>query len=160
MYTSPTERPSRMHALGRPVVSFSEASERLYLRFGLEHFLDEQLVPTAVRVPGQSVNRGAFSEPEDVLFHEEGRYDGLGVVEFFVQDVPTTIITEGSRAIFFMLHKPLSDNYSHSEIACDKTEPFEGDYPPSRSVKLKFRADLCKCIRSDRIRIHALRTHQ
>ena len=148
-----------MYANGRSATSFADPLEPLYLRFGLEDFLGGQLVPAAVRVPGQSVNRGSLSEPEDVLFHDEGRYDGLGVVEFQVQDIPPRIIAEqGSSAIFFMMHKPLQDNFSHSEIVCDRAEPLEGNHQASKSVKLKFRADLCKLIRTDRIRIHASRT--
>ncbi len=150
-----------MYASGRAAARFAEPLEPLYLRFGLEDFLGEHLVPAVLRVPGQSVNRGSLSEPEDVLFHEEGHYDGLGVVEFVVQDVPSAIFAnQGSSAIFFMLHKPLPENYSHSEIACDQVEPLKGNHEPSKSVKLKFRADLCKCIRTDRIRIHAFRTNR
>ena len=145
-----------MYAKGRLAIPFEDPAELLYLRFGMDDIVDQQLAPAAVRVPGQSVNRGSLSEPEDVLFHQEGLYNGLGVVEFFVRDVPTPVTGEhGSNAVFFMRHKPLEDNYSHSEVCCDKTEQRKGDFKPSNSVKLKFKADLCKLIRAERIRIPA-----
>lgn len=150
-----------MYARERPVLPFEDPTELLYLRVGIDDFVEEQLAPAAVRVPGQSVNRGSLSEPEDVLFHEEGRYDGLGVVEFSVKDIPQAIVSDqGPGAIFFMRHRPLEDNYSHSEICCDKILPCEGDFEPSKSVKLKFRTDLCKRILTTRIKISAARSRR
>ena len=39
-----------------------------------------------------------FSEPEDALFSETGKYDGLGVVRFQVLDIPTRVEQEQGPA--------------------------------------------------------------
>ena len=156
MYVSPPDRPDRMYRNGRPALPHFDFDELLYLRFGLDDFLGGQLAPAAIRVPGQSVNRGSLSRPEDVLFHPEGNYNGLGAVEFKVEDIPGTIVgDQDSTFMFFMRHKPLEENYSHSEIWSDKPPGTGEGRKPSKSVGLKFRAQLCKQIREDRIRIPA-----
>jgi hypothetical protein len=158
VYVSPPDRPDRMYRRDRPVVPHFDSHELLYLRFGLDDFVDGQLVTAALRIPGQSVNRGSFSSPEDVLFHPEGDYNGLGAVEFKVEDIPVTVVGEqDSTFMFFMQHVPLEENYSHSEVWSDKP-PGTGDCrKPSRSVGLKFKAELCRRIREDRIKIPAAR---
>ncbi len=147
-----------MYRKGRPVIPTFDFAESIFLRYGIDDFLDGQLIPAAIRFPKQSVNRGSLSKPEDVLFHENGKYDGLGAVAFTVVDIPERIIgDQGSTYVFFMHHDPHEDNYAHSEIWSDQ-EQRTGEYrKPSPSVKLKFRIQLCQRIRTESIRIEAVR---
>jgi hypothetical protein len=147
-----------MYRNGRPIQPRFDFGELLYLRFGLDDFVEGQLVTAAIRVPGQSVNRGSLSRPEDVLFHPEGGYNGLGAVEFKVGDIPGTLVgDQDSTFMFFMQHVPLEENYPHSEIWSDKPPGTGECRKPSRSVGLKFKAELCKRIREDGIQIPAAR---
>lgn len=159
VYTSPRNRPERMYARGREAVPDFDAVELLYLRYSREHLLQGQLTPDAIRSQlRQSVNRGGFSEPEDVLFSATGVYDGLGVVEFQVRDIPPRVEQPaGPPYIFFMSHEPEEDNYSHSEIWCDQEPRTGGFRRPSRTVSLEFRVRLCRVLTQERIRIKAVR---
>lgn len=105
MYVSPPDRPERMYQRHRQVLPDFDGREPLYLRYGREDFVEGQLALAAIRFPKTSVNRGSLSEPEDVLFAEDGKYNGLGVVEFEVSDVPPRIAQEqGPTYAFFMRH--------------------------------------------------------
>lgn len=159
VYISPPNRPERMYRNDRPVMPGFDLNEPLYIRYGADEFVDGQLASAAIRFKKQSVNRGALSEPEDVLFHEAGAYNGLGAVELRVADIPAVVTGEqGAVSTFFMHHEPLDDNYAHSEIWSDRL-PATGDYQePSRSVKLLFRTQVCERIKTDRIRILAVRS--
>jgi hypothetical protein len=147
-----------MYQRDRQVVPDFDGGEFLYLRYGREDFVEGQLAPGGIRFPKTSVNRGSLSQPEDVLFAEDGKYNGLGVVEFKVSDIPPRIAQEqGPTYLFFMRHDPHTDNYSHSEIWSDQAT-HTGDYrEPSKTVKLKFRIHLCQRITHERIRIEAVR---
>lgn len=158
MYVSPRNCPDHIRRQGRPIIPDFDLKELLYLRFGADDFVDGQLVPSAIRVPKQSVNRGSLSQPEDVLFNEQGKYDGLGAVEFKVEDIPQTVAgDQGPIYVFFMQHDPREDNYPHSEIWSDHAPGTGNCREPSKSVKLKFRIELCKRIRVEGIRIPAVR---
>ena len=148
-----------MYQRDRPVLHDFDGPELLYLRYGREDFVDGQLAPGGIHFPKTSVNRGNLSQPEDVLFTEDGKYNGLGVVEFKVLDIPPKITQDqGPPYVFFMRHVPETDNYSHSEIWSDQ-EPQTGEYRvPSKTVKLKFRIHLCQRIKQEQIRIVAVRT--
>jgi hypothetical protein len=106
------------------------------------------------------VNRSRFSEPEDVLFSEDGRYNGLGVVQFQVSDVPARVDSgQGPIYIFFLRHVPIDEppniNYAHSEISSAREiEPSELK-DPSKTAKALFKAQLVKRIRSEQIKIEA-----
>ena len=121
-----------------------------------DDFVSDQLAVGSIRFPRQSVNRGSLSEPEDALFSEEGAYDGFGVVELKVGDIPARIEQEnGPPYLFSMQHVPLDHNYAHSEIWSDQEPATETYRVPSKTVKLSFRIELCRKIRRDRIRIEA-----
>ena len=107
MYISPRDRPQRLYRQNREIVTEFIGTEPLYLRYSSVHFLDGQLAPAAIRSQlQQSVNRGRFSEPEDVLFSETGEYDGLGAVEFKVLDIPKRVDQpSGPAYVFFMRQK-------------------------------------------------------
>ena len=147
-----------MYQRDRRVVPDFDGGESLYLRYGREDFIEGQLTPAGIRFPKTSVNRGSLSQPEDVLFAEDGKYNGLGVVEFPVSDIPPRIAQDqGPTYVFFMRHVPYADNYSHSEIWSDQATG-SGDYrEPSKTVKLKFRIHLCQRITRERIRVEAVR---
>ncbi len=143
---------------GRPAIPDFDPREALYLRYGADEFLEGQLDPAAIRFPKQSVNRAGLSEPQDVLIHECGKYNGLGVVCFCVEDIPPAVTGEqGSSFRFFMHHEPFEDNYSHSEIWSARIDG-NGEYrEPSKSAKLTFRIELAKKIIEANIRIPAAR---
>lgn len=134
-------------------------TESLYLRYSSQYFLQGQLTPDAIRSQmKQSVNRGNFSEPEDVLFSESGEYDALGVIEFKVSDIPPRVDQpDGPAYVFFMTHQPQDTNYSHSEIWSDHEHRTGGFRRPSRTVSLEFRTLLCRSLTAERIRIEAHR---
>jgi hypothetical protein len=146
-----------MYRRGREVIPDFAGPEPLYLRYMRQHFVEGQLLPEGVRAQlKQSVNRGTLSEPEDVLFSETGEYDGLGVVEFRVADIPERIDQpHGPTFVFFMRHEPQDRNYSHSEIWSDhEAQAPVGFRKPSHTVSLKFRVCLCRSMRQ---RIEAVR---
>ena len=158
MYISPPDRPERMIRGDRPVVPDFDETEVLYLRYFRDHFVDGQLSTAAIRFPKQSVNRGLHSEPEDCLFSEQGIYNGLGVVDFQIADVPASVSqTQGPAYIFFLKHVPLPDNYAHSEIWSDQVRGSRNYREPSKTVKLEFRVRLCQRIGPDNVRIAAVR---
>ena len=147
-----------MYQRDRQVQPDFDGGEFLYLRYGRDDFLKGQLEPAGIRFPKTSVNRGSLSQPEDVLFAEDGKYNGLGVVEFKVSDVPPWISQEpGPTYVFSMRHVPHGDNYAHSEIWSDQATQTGGYREPSKTVKLKFRTQLCQRITKERIRIEAVR---
>lgn len=159
MYISPRERPERMYRRGREAVPDFAGAELLYLRYMSQHFIQGQLLPEGIRSQlKQSVNRGSFSEPEDALFSEIGTYDGLGVVEFRVADIPERVDQpQGPAYVFFMRHEPEEENYPHSEIWSDHQTGTGRFRPPSRTISLKFRILLCRSIREEQVRIKAVR---
>jgi len=147
-----------MYRRHRQVLPDFDGGETLYLRYGREDFVQGQLAPAAIRFPRTSVNRGILSEPEDALFAEDGKYNGLGVVEFKVSDIPPTIVQEqGPTYAFFMQHVPHTDNYAHSEIWSDHAIRTGNYREPSKTVKLEFRIQICQRITKERIRIEAVR---
>jgi hypothetical protein len=148
-----------MYSRGREPVQDFAGPELLYLRYMSQHFIQGQLLPAGIRSQlKQSVNRGSFSEPEDALFSETGEYNGLGVVEFRVADIPERVEqVEGPTYVFFMRHEPEDENYSHSEIWSDHDPRTGGFRRPSRTVSLSFRILLCRSIRQEQVRIKAVR---
>jgi hypothetical protein len=148
-----------MYRRDREVVPDFAAAELLFLRYTSLHFVQGELLPAGIRSQlKQSVNRGCFSEPDDVLFSETGEYDGLGVVEFKVSDIPARVEQpHGPSFMFYMRHEPMDENYSHSEIWSDHEARTGGFRAPSRTVSLSFRILLCRSIREEQVRIRAVR---
>jgi hypothetical protein len=159
VYISPRDRPERFYRRGREVVPDFEATEMLYMRYSAEHFLENQLNPAAIRSQlKQSVNRGRFSEPEDVLFSETGDYDGLGSVGFPVSAIPSRVEQpDGPSYTFSVQHQPEELNYSHSELWSDQDPGTGGFRKPSKTVSATFRILLCRSIGVEQIRIAAVR---
>lgn len=148
-----------MYRRGREVVPDFAGAELLYLRYMSQHFVQGELIPAGIRSQlKQSVNRGIFSEPGDALFSETGEYNGLGVVEFRVADIPERVEQpDGPSFVFFMRHEPEEENYSHSEIWSDHEVRTGGFRRPSPTVSLTFRILLCRSIRQEQLRIMAVR---
>jgi len=71
-----------------------------------------------IRLPEDSVNRGKYSEPGDVLFPN---YFHLGVAEFPVSKIPTprSFTDQQGNVKDYELkveHDPKEENYAHSEV--------------------------------------------
>ena len=143
MPTLPRERPDRMYRRGRAEDSEFRPEELLFRRYMKEHWVEGQFTPAGFKFPKQSVNREKYSEPEDVLFAEEASFEGWGVLQFSVSDIPPRLFANEVLAfIFFPKHVPEEDNYAHSEIWCDQEER-TGEYvEPSKKFKKLFRSKL------------------
>ena len=126
-----------MYRNGRDVDDVFDPLEQLYQRFEADALLDRIVLPQAFRFPKQSVNRSKFSIPEWVLFDEEGRYDGFGVLAYTPANLPKNLSTgDGTKTfLFFPKHDPLEDNYSHSEIWHSPNPP----HKPNDTIKRQFR---------------------
>lgn len=165
-----------MYPRGRPVVPDFDPTERLFLRYQLTHWVVGQLAPTGIRFNGKSgvsVNRSQFGLPEDTLFHEEGRYNGLGVVQFLVADIPLRVDPDSDKGEsgepyrFRLKHVPLDVeadpteveiNYAHSEIwshRADSTEVDPAHRDPGKTIQVSFKIRLCQRIRQEQICIEA-----
>ena len=122
-----------MLQLDRPAVQDFDPGELLYMRFPAGAFEDDRLNPDAIKMD-QSVNRQRFSDPADVIFDENGRYDAFGVTFFKVEDIPKSVTGDGGTfRSFFAHHCPEQDNYSHAEVR------HNGPNQPSKSVRKRFR---------------------
>jgi hypothetical protein len=140
----------------RGVVQEFAPSEMLYLRYTANQMATGQLTPDAIRSTEQSVNRALFSEPEDLLFSEDGRYNKFGVLEFAVFIIPTRIDTESGKPFFFSpRHVPHPENYAHSEVWASH-EPGGESRKPRHSIGLRFRALLVQRISQSNIKIAAV----
>ena len=123
-------------------------SEDVFRRFETRHFANGELLPAAVPFPRASVNRSKYSRAEDVLFSDDGGYDGHGVFAFASRDLPKGVDRAGTPFDFALEHVPLESNYSHSELACSSPlRQVKPDLVPSKTAKSQFRADLSKRLR-------------
>jgi hypothetical protein len=130
----------------RPVDSHFESSETLYYRCRAEHISGDRLLPQAIRFPDFSVNRSKYSEPEDVLVPT---YLNWGVSAFHVSDLPLAQQTDAQTVYSWqVIHDPLEDNYSHSEVRTDKNGQYSKTLDVPKTMKKFFRQVL-----SDKARI-------
>jgi hypothetical protein len=146
------ERPDRMHRRGRAEDPVFSPNELLYRRYVQQHWIDGCFAPEGFRFSegsGQSVNRQKYSEPEDVLFLDDGTYDDeLGVLEFAVRGIPARLPEDGSSAAFefFPKHVPEELNFAHSEVWCDKEERTGGYVVPNKVVRKLLRTKISQCV--------------
>ena len=149
-------RPFRLYRRGRSVVNSFQTEERLYRRFRRADLQNGVLLPSALKFPnkgednGQSVNRSAFSRPEDVKWESKGRIAGAGVYGFPVSCLPALIECPDThrRFTFSAKHVPLWNNYAHTEIWCDSVPTTGPTYVvPTRVVRKELRAQIQKCHR-------------
>ena len=93
-------------------------SELLYYRISVLGPIGSCPEGVDIRLPENSVNRGKYSEPRDILFPN---YFHLGVAEFPVSKIPaprTVTDQQGKTRVYELKveHDPMEDNYAHSEV--------------------------------------------
>lgn len=152
---------ARVHACGRMDDQNFAPDERLYRRIREEDLVNGELPSTALQfneLSGHSLNRGAYSQPQDVLEPDccsGQKRDGCAVLQLAVHEVPTQIQGQDDTIFKFrMKHVPYAECYAHSEIWCNRTgeisEPYE---MPARLIKNLFRGELGRVL----LRRHPLR---
>jgi hypothetical protein len=119
-------------------------AEKLYLRVWRSQLAGRVPAAAAMPMPSFSVNRDAFSEPEDVLIpscnSERAHYSGAGVVSFFVRAVldARALSPSGQAWSCTAVHEPCFDNYAHSQVhALLERQRVESE--PDRIVKRTLR---------------------
>jgi len=128
--------PERLRRRGRPVDDTFEAEEQLYRACRREHVVETRLLPAAISFRDWSLNRGKYSEPEDVLIGREG----FGIAKFKVGDVPTSLCSATGNIFDFRVeHAPEEDNYSHSRIIVGRDGTFRHNLDVPSQVKKSFR---------------------
>jgi len=116
-------------------------AENLYRRYIKEHWVDNTFVSAGFRFPRPSINREKYSKPEDVIYSDDGQFDGWGVLEFRVEHIPLQLVDgAGKPFVFFPRHTPDEDNYAHSEIWCESESERGQQADPNSATKKKFRA--------------------
>ena len=119
---------ARVHRNGRAVDPNFGADERLFRRYPKKALVNGKPVPLTI-LPldsGVSVNRGNYSEPQDVLEPDccDGHArSGYVVLDIHVSDIPEMIVTEdGAERVFRfgLSHEPRDTCYPHSEIRCNQ----------------------------------------
>jgi hypothetical protein len=150
---SPQKRrniPERLKQNNRPSVQEFDPQELLFLRFIQLIQEGGYFYPASIGFPDFSVNRGRFSEPEDVLLPI---YLNLGIATFNVEDIPDEkVFGEGSSQetvySFVIVHVPEPDNYAHSEIRTKKNGVYNKKTKiKNKEVKRYFRYKLSEKIK-------------
>jgi hypothetical protein len=134
--------PDELKARQRPLDPNFAPTEDLYMRF--QHESGQQVEPANIRCPDQSVNRQKYcSRWEWVLTPQ---YAEAGVASFKVQDIPPVLVGGDGISVYFgVIHAPVEDNYSHSEIAAYSDELLQQRRSrTSRKVEQRFRVLLCQ----------------
>ncbi len=93
-------------------------------------------------MPVQSVNRGAFSEPEDVLLPDK---PSRGIAYFLIKDIPPPKQGKDHPGKLFALvtqHMPEEDNYSHSEIHASVNGGLDEKKNMPSVIRKQFRTDI------------------
>jgi hypothetical protein len=140
--------PEHLLRNGRPEDQAFDADELLYRRYIREHLHNDKIVDAHFDFPRTSVNRGKYSQPEDVLFSENGQFERWGVLEFPVSGIPAILQdAQGERFVCFPAHAPLDSNYGHTEIACERERQRGEPAIPGPAARKKFRAMLSKQVR-------------
>lgn len=134
-------------------------AELLYRRFREQDLVEGRPTPLGLRFPensGISVNRQAYSEPQDVLEPDccgGHTRDACVVLQFAVDDVPEQLSSPTGDYRFRMKHAPEASCFAHSEIWCNQSgdvdQPFER---PAKSVREIFRAKLVQRILTSPLR--------
>jgi len=123
-------------------------AESLYRRYIKEHWVENTFVGAGFRFPRPSVNREKYSEPEDVIYSDEGIFDGWGVLEFSVENIPRRLVDgAGNPFVFFPWHAPDENNYAHTEIWCESESERGRQADPNPTTKKKFRTMLSQHVR-------------
>jgi hypothetical protein len=145
-HTLPSERARRMLRAGRAADQNFDQREPLFRRYCLEHWVAGKLVDAHFSFP-PSLNRGKYSFPEDVICSEDKAFDGWGVLDFRVGDIPKQLVDGSGRTyLFFPFHEPDETNYSHTVIQCEREDSRGQATSPNSVVKKRFRAKLSQQI--------------
>ena len=114
---------------------------KLYRRFDNEDYLEDRLIASRISYKNASVNWSKYSKPWDVIFD----YPNWGYSQLSVRHLPSELPKEKIDAnaklhSFMPEHKPLSDNYSHTEIVTYKEKTkLTGNFDLPSIVKKEFR---------------------
>ena len=144
----------RLHRNGRAADQAFDPEEHLFRRYPKNFLIDGRPVPLSMQFEddeGISVNRGKYSEPQDVL--EPDCCDGhqraeCVVLDIRVSEVPAEIATtDGTNRLFRfrMNHRPKEQCYAHSEIWCNEQGDIDQPHQqPPKHVKNLFRGELAR----------------
>jgi hypothetical protein len=137
------KRPAHLRRNGRAIDPHFLPGEKLFRRIKQEHFVDGNFSPLSISFDNPpSLNRSKYSHPTDVLFSEQDEFLGWGVISFPVHQIPRAYPQHSPMYTFTPTHAPLENNYSHSEIFCDRI-PATGAYTePQQGIRKLMRAEL------------------
>lgn len=147
----PETYPQRLRINGRGLDNTFEPDERLYVRLMNIDQETNQLDFGDIRCPDQSVNRGKYSIPQDVLWCKSQYLNDSGYGFFSVKQVPTSLKDgTGQVVYFFVEHDPIKEddkyleNYSHSEVRAYQNG--ERQKKVSRHIKIIFRQTIAELV--------------
>jgi hypothetical protein len=133
---------------GRPEDPEFQPAEKLFRRFQRRHLAGGEFSGVGLSFKkgdtpdAPSVNREKYSEARDVLLPEEERtFVGWGVLSWRVQQIPTSLPLNRPEFTIRPKHKPLDDNYAHSEIHCARLNTDEL-CEPNKEVRKLLRTTL------------------
>lgn len=145
--------PDRLHTNGKPIVNDFDPDELLYRRFPIKgndgnplyNPVTKKLTHDAFPLRCDSVNRGRYSKPEDVLYDikEGNHYLNWGICSFTVEQaesISCTVKVKDNDDIYTIQikHRPEECMYPHSEITIFKNGEKVPKISPS-SAKLYIR---------------------
>lgn len=135
------EREQRMQRRSRRPDPEFLPGELLYLRCAnsnLDPTDNKRLFADQIKFyPDQSVNRGKYSEQEDVLYPN---YLKFGIARFQVQHIPSELKSDGGILFQWrMEHRPVEENYAHSEIWTHKSGEHITNAELPKGIKKQFR---------------------
>lgn len=149
----------RVHQGDRSPNPVFARDEILYRRYPEKDLVDGRPTPLGFQFPetsGISVNRGAYSEPHDVL--EPDCCDGnvrefCVVIQFRVESVPEEIVSSTGSYRFRLKHLPEPSCFAHAEIWCNRAGDVEQPYmKPPKQARTLFYAKLIQQITSAPLR--------
>ncbi len=113
------DEPDAMKQLGRSPDPTFHPEERLFRRFRPDDVEGTTVAVDAIELPDMSVNREKYGPPTWLLLDEE--HETWGVAGFRVKDIPPDIMHLGIIQYTFQAeHRPLHNNYPHSEVRAYK----------------------------------------
>jgi hypothetical protein len=119
----------------RPADLDFDPDESLYRRIHPNYrTADGSINAGYLKLPTMSVNRGRYSEPEDVVRNHPGQ----GIATFPVRAIPSSLRDPRESILyeFRVEHVPEVDNYSHSEVRTYVSDERSTAEPPAMIKKL------------------------
>lgn len=143
--------PDRLKISGRSADPHFEPQENLYYRFDIIMYQGFRAGSgISFRLPNFSVNREKYSEPDDVLLPSYKDYGYLSFKKSHFPPPAKSAGEEGKWYCFDVMHNPVEDNYSHTDVRCLKDGFFSDNLGVPKTVKKVFRqtiAEKCKILR-------------